>query len=144
MLSAQGLWAKRHVHCATPAVTRGLSFSGLIQRIIQSPVTTHKGMWRIYYKPDPHGFRFKTIFYLLTRVLRYNTPITHRYATLLWKITLVAMPFTIRIGINALFCYDYTPIDFFEINNFLIIVNTTNEYNRWFILLGSIIICLHI
>jgi hypothetical protein len=24
--------------------------------IFQSPLTTHKGMWRIYSNPDPHGF----------------------------------------------------------------------------------------
>jgi hypothetical protein len=24
-------------------------------RSIQSPLTTHEGMWRIYYNPDPHG-----------------------------------------------------------------------------------------
>jgi hypothetical protein len=32
MLGAQGLWAGRDLNCATPAVTRGLGFSGLIRR----------------------------------------------------------------------------------------------------------------
>jgi hypothetical protein len=32
MLGAQGLWAGRDLYCATPAVTRDLCFSGLIQR----------------------------------------------------------------------------------------------------------------
>jgi hypothetical protein len=32
MLGAQGLWAGRDLYRATPAVTRGLSFSGLIRR----------------------------------------------------------------------------------------------------------------
>ena len=33
MLGAQGLWAGRDLHRATPAVTRDLGFSGLIRRI---------------------------------------------------------------------------------------------------------------
>jgi hypothetical protein len=32
MLGAQGLWAERDLYRATPVVTRGLSFSGLIRR----------------------------------------------------------------------------------------------------------------
>jgi hypothetical protein len=32
MLGAQGLWAGRDLHRATPAMTRGLGFSGLIRR----------------------------------------------------------------------------------------------------------------
>ena len=61
-------------------MTRGLGFSGLIRRTApfsrlydtlgdvedlfypessqvpyQSPFTTHKGMWRTYSNPDPHG-----------------------------------------------------------------------------------------
>jgi hypothetical protein len=32
MLGAQGLWAGRDLYRATPAVTRGLGFSGLIRR----------------------------------------------------------------------------------------------------------------
>jgi hypothetical protein len=35
---------------------RGLGFSGVI-RPIQSSLTTHEGMWRIYSNPDPHGER---------------------------------------------------------------------------------------
>jgi hypothetical protein len=35
MLSAQGLWAGRDLHRATPAVTRDLGFSGLIWRTAQ-------------------------------------------------------------------------------------------------------------
>jgi hypothetical protein len=27
------------------------------ERPIQSPLTTHKGMWRIYSNPDPHGYK---------------------------------------------------------------------------------------
>jgi hypothetical protein len=60
MLGAQGLWAGRDLFRATPAVTRGLGFSGLIRnpdRPIQSPLTTRKGMRRIYSNPDPRGLR---------------------------------------------------------------------------------------
>jgi hypothetical protein len=32
MLGAQGLWAGRDLYFATPGVTRGLGFSGLIRR----------------------------------------------------------------------------------------------------------------
>jgi hypothetical protein len=32
MLGAQGLWARRDIYRATPAVTRGIGFSGLIRR----------------------------------------------------------------------------------------------------------------
>jgi hypothetical protein len=35
LLGAQGLWAGRDFYCATPAVTRGLGFSGLIRRAVQ-------------------------------------------------------------------------------------------------------------
>jgi hypothetical protein len=43
------------LHRATPSVTRGLGFSGLIRRTNnQSPLTTHGGMWRMYSNPDPH------------------------------------------------------------------------------------------
>jgi hypothetical protein len=80
MLGAQGLGAGRDLYRATPAVTRGLGFpvssegpphsvtSYDTQRHVeylslpeflrvsyQSPLTTHKGMWRIYSNPDPHG-----------------------------------------------------------------------------------------
>jgi hypothetical protein len=34
MLGAQGLWTGRDLYCATPAVTRGLDFSGLIRRTV--------------------------------------------------------------------------------------------------------------
>jgi hypothetical protein len=42
MLGAQGLWEGRDLYLATPAVTRGLGFSGLIRRTapIPSPLTT--------------------------------------------------------------------------------------------------------
>ena len=58
VLGTQGLWAWRDLFGVTPAVTRGLGFSGLIRRTvpIQSPLTTHKGVWRIYSYQDPHGF----------------------------------------------------------------------------------------
>ena len=51
------LRASMDVYRATPAVKRGLTFPGLILRIspIQSPLTTHKGMWRINSNSDPHG-----------------------------------------------------------------------------------------
>jgi hypothetical protein len=56
MIGAQGLWAGRNLYRATPAVTRGFGFSGLIRRTasVQSPLMTHKGAWRIYSYPDPH------------------------------------------------------------------------------------------
>jgi hypothetical protein len=56
MLGAQGLWAVRNLYRAKPAVTRGLRFSGLIlQTAPFLPITTHKGMWRMYSYPDPNG-----------------------------------------------------------------------------------------
>jgi hypothetical protein len=80
MLGAQGLWAGRDLYCATPAVTRYLGFSGLIQRtapfsrlirhtrgcggstltrILTGPHSVAfydtQGGWRTYSNPDPHG-----------------------------------------------------------------------------------------
>jgi hypothetical protein len=55
MLGAQGHWAWRDLHtcCDTgPQFFR----SHLEDGLIQSPHTTHKGMWRIYSNPDPHGW----------------------------------------------------------------------------------------
>jgi hypothetical protein len=48
MLGAQGLQAGRDLYRATPSVTQGLGFSGLIRRTapILSPLTTRKGMRR--------------------------------------------------------------------------------------------------
>jgi hypothetical protein len=64
MLGAQGLWAGKGLYRATPAVTRGLSFSGLIRRTAPfSRLLRHKGVWRIYSNPDPHGAKI---------VKRYN------------------------------------------------------------------------
>jgi hypothetical protein len=81
MFDAQGLWAGRDLYRATLAVTRGLGFFGLIRRTapfsrlydiwgdvedqfypessgvpIQLPIMTHKGVWRTYSSPDPHGY----------------------------------------------------------------------------------------
>jgi hypothetical protein len=63
MLGAQGFWAgEEDFYRATPAATRGLGFSGLIRTCrtapIQSPFTTHKGVWKIYFNPDPHRSPF--------------------------------------------------------------------------------------
>jgi hypothetical protein len=57
MVGAQGLWAGRDIYRATPAVTRDLVFfwSHPKDRPIHSPLTTHKGMWRVYSNPYPHG-----------------------------------------------------------------------------------------
>jgi hypothetical protein len=68
ILGVQGLWEGRDLYRATPAVTRGLGFfsrSHPKDRPIQSPFTTHKGMWRIYSNPDPHGSP-------ISRFLRYK------------------------------------------------------------------------
>jgi hypothetical protein len=35
--------------------------SSKVDRSIQSPLTTHKRMWRIYSIPDPHGFPFSRL-----------------------------------------------------------------------------------
>jgi hypothetical protein len=52
MLGAQGLWAGRDLCCDTgPRFFR----SHPKDRPIQSPSTTHEGVWRIYSNPDPHG-----------------------------------------------------------------------------------------
>jgi hypothetical protein len=50
MLSAQGLWAGRDLYRATPAVTRGLGFFGLIRRTAPfSRLLRHtRGVWRTY------------------------------------------------------------------------------------------------
>jgi hypothetical protein len=59
MLGAKGLWAGRDLYRATSAVKRGLSFPVSSEGPhIQSPLTTHKGMWRIYSNQDPHGSPF--------------------------------------------------------------------------------------
>jgi hypothetical protein len=58
MLGAQGLWAGRDLYLAIPAVTWDLNFSVSSE---QSPITTHKGMWRIYSNPDPHGSLFSRL-----------------------------------------------------------------------------------
>jgi hypothetical protein len=50
-LRTQGLWTRRDLYRATPAAIRGLGFSGHIRRTlhpIQSPLTTHKGMWTTF------------------------------------------------------------------------------------------------
>jgi hypothetical protein len=59
MLGTQGLWAQRDHYCATPAVARGLGFpisSGKTAPF--SRLLRHRGMWRIYLNPDPHGSSF--------------------------------------------------------------------------------------
>jgi hypothetical protein len=49
MLGAQGLWAGRDLYRATPAITRGLGFYGLIEgRLLR-----HKRGCG-WYNPDPH------------------------------------------------------------------------------------------
>jgi hypothetical protein len=77
MVGDQGLRAGRDLYRATPIVTRASVFSGFIRRIaplsrflrhtwrsepfilvwipLQSPLTTHKGMLRTYFNPDPYG-----------------------------------------------------------------------------------------
>jgi hypothetical protein len=57
ILGAQGLRVGRDLYRATPVVTRtGPRFfrSHPKDRPIQSPLTTHKWMWRIYSNPDLH------------------------------------------------------------------------------------------
>jgi hypothetical protein len=61
MLGTQRLWAGRDLYRATPAVTRSLSFSGLIQRTAPfSCLLRHTGMWRIYSNPGPRGYCWRT------------------------------------------------------------------------------------
>jgi hypothetical protein len=50
-----GPLSREDLYRATPVVTWGLGFSGLIRRI-QSPLTIHKGMKRTYSNPDPQRF----------------------------------------------------------------------------------------
>jgi hypothetical protein len=58
-LGVQGLWAGKDLYRATHTVTRGLGISGLVRTApIQSPFTTHTGMWRTYSNPGPHGSSF--------------------------------------------------------------------------------------
>jgi hypothetical protein len=61
MLVAQGLWVGSDLYCATPAVKRGLVFSGYIQMDcpIQLPLKTHMRMWMIYSNPDPHRWQLE-------------------------------------------------------------------------------------
>jgi hypothetical protein len=56
------------LYCATLAVTRDLGFSRFHpkDRPIQSLLTTHEGMWRIYSNPDLNGcqeLNVKCIYY---------------------------------------------------------------------------------
>jgi hypothetical protein len=58
MLGVQGLWVRRDLYRAIPAVTQDLGFSDLIRRtspFLKSPFTPHEGMWRIYSNLNPHG-----------------------------------------------------------------------------------------
>jgi hypothetical protein len=49
-------------------------------RPIQSPLTTHKGMWRIYSNPVPHDSPFQSPFTTCKEILRtYSYPDTHRF-----------------------------------------------------------------
>jgi hypothetical protein len=41
-------------------------------RPIQSPLTTHKGMWRIYSNPDPHGDKNKYFWFWYDKNLLLN------------------------------------------------------------------------
>jgi hypothetical protein len=87
MLGAQGLWSGRDLYRATPDVTRGLGFSGLIRRTAPfSRLLRHEGMWRIYSNLDPHGgiglsyFHNNIwLFYKYWQMLycRYNKTIEH-------------------------------------------------------------------
>jgi hypothetical protein len=47
-------------------------------RPIQSPLTTHKGMWRIYSNPDPHRSPFSR---LLRHTMGFGGPIRTRILT---------------------------------------------------------------
>jgi hypothetical protein len=80
MLGAQGLWAGRHLYRATPSVTRGLGFfrSHPKDLLILSPLTTHKGMWRIYSYLDPRRSPFS---HLLRHTRRCGGPILTRILT---------------------------------------------------------------
>ena len=57
MLGAQGLWEGRgSLSCHTCCDTGPRFFQFHPKdRPIQSLLTTHEGMWRIYSNPDPHG-----------------------------------------------------------------------------------------
>jgi hypothetical protein len=65
MLSAQGLWATGNLYRATVTVTRGLGFSGLIQRM---SLTTYKGMWRTYSNPDLHVTSIELVLSILRKI----------------------------------------------------------------------------
>jgi hypothetical protein len=50
------LGAGRDLYRVTPAMTRGLGFSGLLEGPFHLiALTTYKGMWRTYSNLDPHG-----------------------------------------------------------------------------------------
>ena len=71
MLGAQGLSLSCHTCCDTgPRFFR----SHRKDRPIQSPFTTHEGMWRIYSNPDPHGSRptMKAHFLALVHFVAHN------------------------------------------------------------------------
>jgi hypothetical protein len=61
MLGVQHFWAGRGICCATPAVTLGFGFSGLIRWTIPFilPLTTHKVMQGTCSKLDPPGSLFQ-------------------------------------------------------------------------------------
>jgi hypothetical protein len=81
MLGAQGQ-SREDLYRATPALTQGLGFSGLILRTapIQSYLTTHKGMWRIYSNPGESS-RVPIQSPLTTRKGTYSYSGPHEFGT---------------------------------------------------------------
>jgi hypothetical protein len=67
MLGAQGLWALRDLYRATPAVTQGLSFSGLIRGTV--PLSR---LWR-QTRGCGKSILMYVFFYLLTKALGKKT-----------------------------------------------------------------------
>jgi hypothetical protein len=64
-LDAHCRWAGMYLYRATPAMTQDLGFSSFIQRteaVLQSPIITHEGMWRVYSNPDPHRLSLWSFF----------------------------------------------------------------------------------
>jgi hypothetical protein len=78
MLGAQGLWAGRYLYLATPAVTRGLGFSGLIRRIapfsrLLRPTRGCGGSILIRIITELYAFKYITYSCIISSTWIYNS-----------------------------------------------------------------------
>jgi hypothetical protein len=73
MLAPKGLWQERDLYCATPTVTRDLTFSAIIWMTVPfSHLLDQKWMWRAYSNTDLQWYPFS---HLLRHTRGYGGPI---------------------------------------------------------------------